>query len=76
MLHHDRTPYRWQDHVITPRHTLANLVASALVLAVMGGAALAEHHPPPAIAAQATQSAPTQTAKRPLHFLPHVMGGC
>jgi hypothetical protein len=36
----DLNPYRWQDHVITPQLSAANLVASALIMIVIGGAAV------------------------------------
>jgi hypothetical protein len=80
MLHHDRTPYRWQDHVITPQRAIANLLASMLVLAVIGGALLAEHapHPQSVIAAHATEWTPplAQTAKRTAPHSLHGFGGC
>ena len=69
MLHHDRTPYRWQDHVITPQRALTNLLVSALVLGVIGGASLADHSLPtrPVMTAQATEWTPplAQTVKHP-----------
>lgn len=34
----DLTPYRWQDYVITPQRSAANLVASAVVMIIVGGA--------------------------------------
>jgi len=34
----DLNPYRWQDHVITPQLSAANLVASALIAIVVGSA--------------------------------------
>jgi hypothetical protein len=33
--------YRWQDFVISPRRAAADLIGSALVLALLAGAALA-----------------------------------
>jgi len=30
----DLTPYRWEDHVVTPRRAAANLVASVLIMVV------------------------------------------
>jgi hypothetical protein len=74
----DRYPYRWQDHVITPGHAAASLVATALVAIVVGGAALAhDGHadtPRPAVAHVATERTPTlaQIAKPPV--LPHPSG--
>jgi hypothetical protein len=40
MLNHDHTPYRWQDHVITPRHTAVSLIATTLIVIAVAGAAL------------------------------------
>jgi hypothetical protein len=38
MMNDDLTPYRWQDHVITPQRSAANLVATVLIMIVIGGA--------------------------------------
>jgi hypothetical protein len=35
---YDPAPYRWQDHVISPRRAAANLMATAAVVLVFGGA--------------------------------------
>jgi hypothetical protein len=35
-MNDDLTPYRWQDHVITPQHGRASLIATALVMIVVG----------------------------------------
>jgi hypothetical protein len=44
MMHDHRLPYRWQDHVITPRRAAMNLVASALMVATIGAAILHARH--------------------------------
>jgi len=31
---YDPDPYRWQDHVVTPRRAAANLIATLVILAV------------------------------------------
>jgi hypothetical protein len=40
MMNDDLTPYRWQDYVITPQRSAANLVATVLIMIVVGGAAV------------------------------------
>jgi hypothetical protein len=39
-MNDDLTPYRWQDYVITPRRSAANLVATVLIMIAVGGAAV------------------------------------
>ncbi len=40
-----RRPYRWQDHVITPRHATASLMVTVLVVLVVGAAATLAYSP-------------------------------
>ena len=35
---YEPAPYRWQDHVISPRRAAANLMATAAVVLTFGGA--------------------------------------
>lgn len=69
MMNDQRTSYRWQDHVITPRRAALNLLATALILAVVGAAGFAGHDPTPvAHAPIATEQASSlaQMVKRPV----------
>jgi hypothetical protein len=69
-------PYRWQDHVVTPRRAAASLMATLLVVLVVGAAVMLAHPPrAPAAHAVATERTPplSQLAKRPA--LPRVTGG-
>jgi hypothetical protein len=50
MLHHDPNPYRWQDHVITPRRAAANLMATVLIVLAVTAAAMLADPPHPATA--------------------------
>lgn len=72
MLNDDRTPYRWQDHVITPGRAATNLMATLVVLVVGAALTLActgatdPPHPPPAHVAVSERTPPlSQLAKRP-----------
>jgi hypothetical protein len=69
MMNDQRPSYRWQDHVITPRRASLNLLATALIVAVLGVAGLAAGHHPTAIAHSpiATEQASSlpQIVKRP-----------
>jgi hypothetical protein len=71
---YDPAPYRWQDHVITPRRAAANLMATAALLLAFGSAlAFASVHgtadPPDRPVAHAATSEGTpplcQLVKRP-----------
>jgi hypothetical protein len=61
MLTDASLPYRWQDHVITPKRAASSLKATALIVAViviaadLFGAHAAE---PPTHAARATEQTP------------------
>jgi hypothetical protein len=80
MLHHDRTPYRWQDHMVTPRRATLNLIATALIVALVGTAGLFGGRSPdtPTHVAIATERPPSlaQLVKRSLHSLPAVLRRC
>lgn len=71
MMNDQRTSYRWQDHVITPRRATLNLLATVLILAVVGAAGFAGHDPTPvAHAPSATEQASSlaQSVKLPASF--------
>lgn len=76
MLNDVSDPYRWQDHVVTPRSASLNLIATALIVAVVGTAGLIGGRTPDSVAAAhvalATERAlpPTQNVKRPLSTHP------
>ena len=81
-MNDDLTPYRWQDYVITPRRSAANLVATVLIMIVVGGAAVfgASDGPAPAPSgpvAHATEREPCLAllARRPLpaHWVKHLL---
>ena len=82
MLTHDRTPYRWQDHVVTPRRATLNLIATALIVAVAGSAALLGGRGPDIVtsvaAATDRPSSLAQIVKRTmsLHLKPDRLHGC
>jgi hypothetical protein len=40
MMNDARISYRWQDHVITPQRTAANLMVTALVVLAVGAGVL------------------------------------
>ena len=66
----DLTPYRWQDHVITPQSSAVNLVASALIMIVVGSAVVfagPDRTDPPsgAVAGAATTPAARATEREP-----------
>jgi hypothetical protein len=67
----DSTPYRWQDHVITPGRAAANLVASLVVLTLGAGlmvaTAGASPSQPPSAHVAVSECTPSlaQLAKRP-----------
>jgi len=68
MLNDQRTSYRWQDHVITPRRATLNLLATALIVAVLGVAGFASHARAPVAHARITTGQPpslAQIVKRP-----------
>jgi hypothetical protein len=73
MLNDRPTPYQWQDHVIPPRRAALDLIATALIVAVVATAALAAGHgpdTPPHVAAATEQTPPlSHLVKRPI--LPH-----
>jgi hypothetical protein len=75
MPYSDPDPYRWQDHVVTPRRAAAGLLATALVILFVGAAAiLAGPSPDQAAPAAVTERAPPspQQAKGPVR--PRVNG--
>jgi hypothetical protein len=82
MLNHDQTPYRWQDHVISPQRAAANLAATALI--VLAVAAVGWLGPPgpattPHVAVASEWTPPlAQIAKRPATPRPTAegFGGC
>jgi len=82
MLNDDPTPYRWQDHVITPRRAALNLIATALIVAVVAIAGLLVGpgpDTPPHVAAATEQTPPLpQLVKRPasMHAPPAVLKRC
>ena len=72
MLNDDPTPYRWQDHVITPGRAAANLMATLAVLVVGAALTLActgssDPPRPPAAHVAVSERTPSlsQLAKRP-----------
>ena len=50
-MNDDRIPYRWQDHVVTPQRAEPSMIATALIVLVLGAAVLfavvGEAAPPP-----------------------------
>ena len=72
---YEPAPYRWQDHVISPHRAAANLMATAAVVLVFGGALAfagirgASDGPPDPLMAHAAVSERTpplcQLVKRP-----------
>lgn len=81
MMNDQRTSYRWQDHVITPRRAALNLLATVLIVAVVGAAGFAAPDPSPIahapIATEKTSSL-AQAVKRvvPAHFRTWVLKRC
>ena len=84
MLNDVSDSYRWQDHVVTPRSASLNLIATALIVAVVGTAGLIGGRIPESVPAThvalATERAlpPTQTVKRSVwpHPKLHPFKGC
>ena len=81
MLNDQRTSYRWQDHVITPRRATLNLLATALIIAAVSAAGFAGHASAPvAHARMTTEQTPSlaQSAKRPVSSHPRtaMLKGC
>ena len=81
MLNDQRTSYRWQDHVITPRRATLNLLATALIIAAVSAVGFAGHTSPPvAHARMTTEQTPSlaQSAKRPVSSHPGtaMLKGC
>jgi hypothetical protein len=70
----DRDRYRWQDHVITPQRATADLMATALIVLLVGAATMfvcsTTTAAPDAHAATERTPPLAQLAKRPVH--PHV----
>jgi hypothetical protein len=68
MPYPDPNPYRWQDHVVTPRRAAVSLMATVLIVLLVGAAAmLAGPSRAPvahAVAAGDTPS-PSQLARQP-----------
>jgi len=62
-----RRPYRWQDHVVTPRRAAVSLMATVLVILVVGVAATLAYSPrgpaAHAVAAVPMSSLPQQAAQ-------------
>lgn len=74
MLNDQRTSYRWQDHVITPRRATLNLLATALIIAAVSAAGFARHAPVPVAHARiTTEQTPSlaQSVKHPGSPHPH-----
>jgi hypothetical protein len=68
MPYPDPNPYRWQDHVVTPRRAAGSLMATVLVVLVVGAAAILAGPPnaPAAHAVAAEYTLPhSQLAKQP-----------
>ena len=71
MSHPDLDPYRrsyrWQDHVVTPRRAAASLLATVLVILVVGAAAMLAYSPrgpaAHAVAAERMPSLPQQATQ-------------
>ena len=81
MLNDQRSSYRWQDHVITPRRATLNLLATVLILAVVGAAGFAGRAPAPIAHARiTTEQTPSlaQSVKRPVspHPRSEPLKGC
>ena len=87
MLNDQRTSYRWQDHVIAPQRAALNLLATVLIVAVVGAAGFAAGHDPAPVVAHAPIQAPiateqasslAQIVKRPAsqHARFERFGGC
>jgi hypothetical protein len=82
MLNDQRTSYRWQDHVIAPQRTTLNLLATVLIVAVVGAAAYAAGHDPVSVAhapiTTEQASSLAQIVKRPAsqHVRFERFGGC
>ncbi len=81
MMNDQRSSYRWQDHVITPRRATLNLLATVLIVAMVGAAGFAGHDPAPAVHVRiATEQASSlaQSVKRPASFHPRAgaLKGC
>ena len=81
MLNDQRTPYRWQDHVITSQRAVLNLLATVLIVAVVGAAGFAAGHDPTPVAAHVPLQAPiateqasslAQIVKRPVSSHPRI----
>jgi hypothetical protein len=71
MMNDQRTSYRWQDHVITPRRATLNLLATVLIVAAVAAAGFAGHDPAPAAHVRiATEKASSlaQSVKLPASF--------
>ncbi|MBN9087981.1 MAG: hypothetical protein J0J01_13810 [Reyranella sp.] len=74
-----RIPYRWQDHVVTPQRAASNLMATALIVLVLGaavlfavvGAADPPPPPPPAGVHVATERTPPRLQLAKLPARPH-----
>jgi hypothetical protein len=62
-----RRPYRWQDHVVTPRRAAVSLMATVLVVLVVGVASTLAYSPREpaahAVAAPHTPSLPQQAGR-------------
>lgn len=74
MMNDQRTSYRWQDHVITPRRASLNLLATVAIVALVAAAGLTAGPTPTPVAQApiATEQAASlaQLVKRPVpsHF--------
>jgi hypothetical protein len=85
MLNDQRSSYRWQDHVITPKRAALNLLATTLIVAVLGIAGLGAGHDPTPVAVHAHLQAPIATeqaaslaeiVKRSPHLRSQPFRGC
>ena len=84
MMNDERSSYRWQDHVMAPQRTALNLLATVLIVAVVGTASVvAGHHDPAPVThtriATEQASSLAQSVKRPVsltHSRMWMLNGC
>jgi len=80
MLQDDPTPYRWQDHIITPWRAVVDLVATALIVLVVATAAVVGSRDPDIATsvAAATEHTPVHSREPPASRrpIPASLSGC